>query len=86
MKTRKLLLVLLPLLAFVFVACGDFFGDEEVLEDTEQDVMDNDFMIEMDEDPADIYDETWDEQEVWEEIETSDAEMEMQDEAPEVVQ
>ena len=72
MKPKKFLLVLVPVFAFILVACGDFFDDEVIDEELDQGTMEDEFMIEMDESPEVIYEE----EETWDEMEDEDAVME----------
>ncbi len=71
MKLKKFLLVLVPVFAFILVACGDFFDDEVIDEELDQGTIEDEFMIEMDEAPEVIY-----EDETWDEMEGEDVEME----------
>ena len=85
MKTKKFLLVLLPLLAFILVACGGLFDGEVVEEELDQDMTEDEFLIEMDEAPETIYEEeTWEDKEMWEDTnpEMEDDGAVMQEEQP----
>ncbi|GEM_PF-4106513 len=67
MKTKRFFLVLIPLLAFMLVACGDFFDGDIIEEELDQGGIDDEFRIEPDEVPEPIYeDETWDDEGMWE--------------------
>lgn len=53
MKKKKFLFVLLPVLAFMLVACGGLFdGDEIIEEDPVLDMQQDDFIIEPEQDPT----------------------------------
>lgn len=53
MKKKKFLFVLLPVLAFMLVACGGLFdGDEIIEEDPVLDMQQDDFIIEPEQNPA----------------------------------
>ncbi len=57
MKNLKILFVLVPVLAFMLVACGGLFDGEEIQEEIDLDVPQDEFIIEEEPGEEPLYEE-----------------------------